>query len=118
MPKAARGPNLNLAIGTMLQFFRNFFGNKLGVFITLSFVAILGIAFALGSVSGTSFGGFGGGSRIATVGKEKISETDLDAQFTPLWAACASATRRFRSRNSLRTTASTRSCCMQWMAAR
>ncbi|MFM5948808.1 MAG: SurA N-terminal domain-containing protein, partial [Novosphingobium sp.] len=70
----------------MLQFFRNFFGNKIGVIVTLTFVAILGIGFALGSVSGTTFGGFGGGSRIATVGNEKISETDLDSQFRSIIA--------------------------------
>lgn len=76
----------------MLQFFRNFFGNKVGITITLGFVAMLGIAFALGSVSGTSFGGFGGGSRIATVGNEKITETDLDNQFRSILA-------RLRQRN-------------------
>ncbi|MFM5895635.1 MAG: SurA N-terminal domain-containing protein [Novosphingobium sp.] len=76
----------------MLQFFRNFFGNKIGVIITLTFVAILGVGFALGSVSGTSFGGFGGGGRIATVGDEKISETDLDNQFRSILS-------RLRQRN-------------------
>ena len=70
----------------MLQFFRNFFSNKLGVFITLAFVAIIGIGFALGSVSGTTFGGFSSGSRIATVGSDKITETDLDNQFRSILA--------------------------------
>ena len=76
----------------MLQFFRSFFSNKLGVIITLAFVAIIGIAFALGSVSGTTFGGFSSGSRIATVGNDKISETDLDTQFRSIIA-------RLRQRN-------------------
>ena len=76
----------------MLQFFRNFFSNKLGVIITLAFVAIIGIGFALGSVSGTTFGGFSSGSRIATVGNDKISETDLDTQFRSIIA-------RLRQRN-------------------
>ena len=76
----------------MLQFFRNFFSNKLGVIITLAFVAIIGIGFALGSVSGTTFGGFSSGSRIATVGSDKISETDLDTQFRSIIA-------RLRQRN-------------------
>lgn len=65
----------------MLTFFRGMFSSKIGVLLTLAFVGIIGIAFALGSVSGTSFGGFSSGSKIATVGSEKISTTDLEAQF-------------------------------------
>ena len=65
----------------MLLFFRSFFGSRFGVLITLAFVGIIGIAFALGSVSGSSFGGFSSGSKIASVGSEKISATDLEAQF-------------------------------------
>ena len=65
----------------MLLFFRSFFGSKLGVLITLAFVGIIGIAFALGSVSSSSFGGFSSGSKVASVGNEKISATDLEAQF-------------------------------------
>ena len=74
-------PILVLAIEPMLLFFRSFFGSKLGVFITLAFVGIIGIAFALGDVAGTSFGGFSSGSKIASVGSEKISATDLETQF-------------------------------------
>ena len=65
----------------MLLFFRSFFGSKLGVLITLAFVGIIGLAFALGSVSSSSIGGFSSGSKIASVGSEKISATDLEAQF-------------------------------------
>ena len=65
----------------MLLFFRGFFSSKLGVFVTLAFVGMIGIAFALGDVAGTSFGGFSSGSKIASVGNEKISATDLEAQF-------------------------------------
>ena len=65
----------------MLLFFRGFFSSKLGVFVTLAFVGMIGLAFALGDVAGTSFGGFSSGSKIASVGNEKISATDLEAQF-------------------------------------
>ena len=65
----------------MLLFFRGFFNSKLGVFFTLAFVGLIGIAFALGDVAGTSFGGFSSGSKIASVGNQKISATDLETQF-------------------------------------
>ena len=65
----------------MLLFFRGFFGSKIGVVVTLAFVGLIGIAFALGDVAGTSFGGFSSGSKIASVGSEKISATDLESQF-------------------------------------
>ena len=76
----------SLAIPPMLTFFRGMFGSKLGVFLTLLFVGIIGIAFALGSVSGTTFGGFGGGGNIANVGGEKVSTTDLESQFRSILA--------------------------------
>ena len=65
----------------MLLFFRSFFSSKFGVLVTLAFVGMIGLAFALGDVAGTSFGGFSSGSKIASVGNEKISATDLEAQF-------------------------------------
>ena len=68
----------------MLLFFRSLFGSKLGVIVTLTFIAILGVAFALGSVSGSSFGGFSSGSKIASVGSDKISATDLETQFSSI----------------------------------
>ena len=71
----------SVAIDTMLTFFRGLFSSKIGVLVTLAFVAILGIAFALGSVSGSSFGGFSSGSKIATVGNQKITATELENQF-------------------------------------
>ena len=76
----------------MLTFFRSFFGSKVGVLITLAFVGIIGIAFALGSVSGTSFGGFSSGGKIASIGSEKINATDLETQFRGILA-------RLRQRN-------------------
>ena len=76
----------------MLTFFRSFFSSKLGVLITLAFVGIIGIAFALGSVSGASFGGFSTGGKIASVGNAKISATELETQFRGILA-------RLRQRN-------------------
>ena len=76
----------------MLLFFRGFFSSKLGVFVTLAFVGMIGIAFALGDVAGTSFGGFSSGSKIASVGNEKISATDLETQFRSIMT-------RLRARN-------------------
>ena len=76
----------------MLTFFRSFFSSRFGVLITLAFVGIIGIAFALGSVSGTTFGGFSSGSKIASVGSDKISATDLETQFRSIVA-------RLRQRN-------------------
>ena len=65
----------------MLTFFRGFFSSKVGVLVTLLFVGIIGLAFALSSVSdGGGFGAFSSGTRVATVGNEKISATDLDGQ--------------------------------------
>lgn len=76
----------------MLTFFRSFFNSRFGVLITLAFVGLIGIAFALGDVAGTSFGGFSSGSKVASVGREKISATDLDTQFRGILA-------RLRQRN-------------------
>ena len=76
----------------MLTFFRGFFGTKLGVLVTLGFVGIIGMAFALGDVAGTNFGGFSTGSKVASVGSEKISATDLDSRFRNIVA-------RLRQRN-------------------
>jgi peptidyl-prolyl cis-trans isomerase D len=63
----------------MLQFFRNIFKSKYGVLITLVFIGIIGIAFAVGDVAGNgSFGGgIAGGDRVAVVGDEKINATEL-----------------------------------------
>ena len=63
----------------MLQFFRSFFSSKLGVFVTMGFVVLIAIAFAGGSISSSGdFGGFAGGDRVATVGKARIDNADLE----------------------------------------
>ncbi|WP_128892681.1 peptidylprolyl isomerase [Erythrobacter sp. HKB08] len=61
-----------------MQFFRNFFKSKFGVPVTLAFVALIGFAFATSDVAmNSTFGGIAGGERVAVVGDEKISSSDL-----------------------------------------
>jgi len=65
----------------MIQIFRNFFNSKLGVGLTLAFLALIALAFAGGDIAGTGgFGAFSSGSKIATVGSEKITATEMDGQ--------------------------------------
>lgn len=62
----------------MLQFFRNFFQSKLGVPITLAFLALIAVAFASSDLAGTAtFGGVAGGDRVAVIGDRKIDSADL-----------------------------------------
>ena len=62
----------------MLQLFRNFFKSKLGLAITLAFVALIAFAFAAMDVGNTgTFGGVAGGDRVAVVGDRTISTSDL-----------------------------------------
>ena len=64
----------------MLQSFRNFFQSKWGVGFTLGFLALIAFAFASGDVANSGgFGSFGGGDTIATVGKEKISASEVES---------------------------------------
>lgn len=67
----------------MLQFFRNFFGSKLGIGVTMGFLVLIAIAFASADVSNTgSFGGVAGGDRVATVGKARIDAAELSQAAT------------------------------------
>lgn len=62
----------------MFQFFRNFFKTKLGLAISLAFLGLIALAFASADVSSTgTFGGIAGGDRVAVVGDEKISTSEL-----------------------------------------
>lgn len=62
----------------MLQLFRNFFKSRFGVVVALAFLALIAVAFAGGDLANTgTFGGVAGGDRVAMVGKEKISTSDL-----------------------------------------
>ena len=62
----------------MLTFFRNFFKTKVGLFIVLVFLGIIGFAFASMDVSSSStFGGVAGGDSVAVVGDRKIGTAEL-----------------------------------------
>jgi peptidyl-prolyl cis-trans isomerase D len=67
----------------MLQFFRNFFSSKVGVAVTLGLVGLIALAFAGGDVANSGkFGGIAGGDRVASVGKLRISTSDLERAAT------------------------------------
>lgn len=67
----------------MIQFFRNFFKSKLGVGLTLAFLALIALAFASSDVANTSvFGGVSGGDRVAVVGDERIDAAELSMNLT------------------------------------
>lgn len=57
----------------MIQSFRKLFSSRLGVFVTLAFVGLMAFAFASADITGSTFGGIGGGERVASVGDEQIS---------------------------------------------
>lgn len=89
MPKArleaplAGAQPFNLATRVMLQFFRNFFNSKIGIGVTLGFLALIALAFAGGDVASSGgFGGIAGGDRVASVGKSRISTSDLERYAT------------------------------------
>lgn len=62
----------------MITFFRQFFGSKLGLGLTLGFLGLIAFAFASSDVANTAvFGGVSGGDRVAVVGDEKIGNADF-----------------------------------------
>lgn len=62
----------------MLQMFRNFFKSKLGIVVTLAFLALIAVAFASSDVANTGvFGGVSGGDRVAVVGDERVDAVEL-----------------------------------------
>lgn len=67
----------------MLKFFRNIFKSRLGLLITLGFLALIALAFVVGDVAGTNtFGGVAGGDRVAVVGKSRLSTSELSRAAT------------------------------------
>ncbi|TCD05272.1 peptidylprolyl isomerase [Erythrobacteraceae bacterium CFH 75059] len=61
-----------------MKFFRTFFKSKVGLGITLGFLALIAFAFTTSDVANTSFfGGVAGGDRVAVVGDRRISTSDL-----------------------------------------
>lgn len=62
----------------MIQFFRRFLGSKLGIAVTLAFVALIAVAFATSDIANTGkFGSSGGGGTVAKVGKEQVDTSEL-----------------------------------------
>jgi peptidyl-prolyl cis-trans isomerase D len=67
----------------MLQFFRQGIKSKLGIGIALGLLMLIALAFAAGDISsGSTFGGIGGGDRVATVGDSRIDTADLERAAT------------------------------------
>lgn len=61
----------------MISLIRSFFQSKLGIGLTLGFLAIIAIAFAASDITGSNFGGVAGGDRAATVGDQAIGTAAL-----------------------------------------
>ena len=61
----------------MISLIRSFFQSKLGVGLTLAFLALIALAFAASDITGSSFGGVAGGDRAASVGGESIGTGEL-----------------------------------------
>lgn len=62
----------------MLGFFRNIFKSKLGLLVTFALLALIALAFATADVANVgTFGGVGGGDRVAVVGDTKIASSEL-----------------------------------------
>jgi len=77
----------------MLQFFRNMFKSRIGLAITIGFIALIGLAFAVSDVASTgSIGGLTGDANVAVVGDEKIPANQLSS-------AATSALERQRQQN-------------------
>ena len=63
---------------SMITFFRKFFQSKIGIGVTLAFLALIAVAFASSDVANTGmFGGVAGGDRVAVVGDKRVSTSDL-----------------------------------------
>ena len=63
----------------MIQFIRKFLDSKIGLIAALVFLGLIAVAFAGVDVTQSGmFGGAAGGDRAATVGKEKISTSELN----------------------------------------
>ncbi len=62
----------------MLTLFRRFFQSKIGIVVTLAFLAIIALAFASSDLASTStFGGIAGDNNVAVVGDAKIGNGEL-----------------------------------------
>ncbi|MEL6529873.1 MAG: SurA N-terminal domain-containing protein [Pseudomonadota bacterium] len=61
----------------MISGFRKFFQSKIGLAITFMFIALIALAFAAADITGGTFGGVSGGDRVALVGDDRISTSEL-----------------------------------------
>lgn len=61
----------------MISFFRKFFQSKIGLPIFLLFLAVVALAFAASDLTGTTFGGVTGSERVAIVGEDRITTSEL-----------------------------------------
>ncbi|QFT77962.1 peptidylprolyl isomerase [Erythrobacter sp. THAF29] len=61
----------------MISFFRNFFQSKIGLPIFIGFLILVALAFAAADITGSTFGGVSGGDRVARVGDETITSSEL-----------------------------------------
>lgn len=62
----------------MITLFRKFFQSKIGIGVTLAFLALIAVAFASSDVANNSlFGGVAGGDRVANVGDQTLTTADL-----------------------------------------
>src|SRR3712207_3999949 len=67
----------------MIQLFRKFFNSKIGVLVTLAFLALIALAFASSDVANTSmFGVVSGGDRVAVIGDERVEAVERAAGAT------------------------------------
>ena len=63
----------------MISLFRNFFQSKIGLPIFIGFLILVGFAFAMADVSGSStFGGLSGDDKVAVVGGEDITSNEMN----------------------------------------
>lgn len=63
----------------MLTFFRTFMNSKVGVIVTLAFLALIAVAFAVSDVTSSgTFTGLSSGDQVAVVGDRKISMDELE----------------------------------------
>lgn len=61
----------------MISFFRNFFQSKIGLPIFIGFLILVALAFAAADITGSTFGGVSGTDRVAKVGDETITTSEL-----------------------------------------
>ncbi|MGN3973189.1 peptidylprolyl isomerase [Tsuneonella sp. SYSU-LHT278] len=67
----------------MLKFFRNIFKTKIGLAVTIAFIGLIGLAFAVGDVASTgSAGGIAGDDSVAVVGDDKIGAREFSEAAT------------------------------------